>query len=130
MSAITLDAVGRRERTRLWGMPGPLAAVRQSVRGDPALARYRRGALLVALTALLGFAAIAAGLFGQSRLVERQRESSERWLSHTQEVLIGLQRTLSELEDAENEQRGYLLTMRPDAPEPTRESTARIESEI
>jgi diguanylate cyclase (GGDEF)-like protein/PAS domain S-box-containing protein len=130
MSAVTLDAVGRRERTRLFGMPGPLAAVRQSVPADPALARYRRGALLVALTALLGFAAIAAGLFGQSRLVERQRESSERWLSHTQEVLIGLQRTLSELEDAENEQRGYLLTMRPDAPEPTRESTARIESEI
>ena len=139
MSATTLDALARSDCTQLPGIPARLAAVRQPVPGQlPAsekgaadeLRAYRRGILLVALTALLGFAAIAVGLFGKSRLVEQQRESSERWLSHTQEVLIGIQSTLSELEDAENEQRGYLLTMRPDSSEPSRESRARIESEI
>jgi diguanylate cyclase (GGDEF)-like protein/PAS domain S-box-containing protein len=130
MSETTLDALARRDGgLAAWQHRAPRDAVPETDAAKEQRA-HRRGVALVALTALLGFAAIAIGLFGKSRLVEQQRENSERWLSHTQDALIGIQRTLSELEDAEDKQRGYLLTMRRDSPEPSQESSARIESEI
>jgi diguanylate cyclase (GGDEF)-like protein/PAS domain S-box-containing protein len=139
MSVTTLDALEPVDRPRTGRIRRQLAAILRSATTKSAAestgaaevrATYRGGVLLVAFTALLGFTAIAIGLFGHSRVVEQQRESSERWFAHTQDVLIGIQSTLSELEDVEDEQRGYRLTMRPDSPEPSGESSARVESEI
>ena len=52
-------------------------------------------------------------LFGMSRMLssdfERQRDR-QRWVTHTYEVLNSTKALLSNIEDAETEQRGYLLT--------------------
>src|SRR4051794_10004263 len=52
---------------------------------------------------------------------------SNRWIDHTREVIIELERALSTLKDAETGQRGYLLTGDDDYLEPYRVATDRMD---
>ncbi|HEX8202333.1 MAG TPA: CHASE3 domain-containing protein, partial [Isosphaeraceae bacterium] len=57
----------------------------------------------------------------------RTIDSSDRWIDHTREVIIELERAASTLKDAETGQRGFLLTGDEDYLEPFRAATARMD---
>lgn len=67
---------------------------------------------IYALASLFGAAALSLGLLlfqtsGQSR-------DALRWVSHTQEIVIGLDALVGSLREAESGLRGYLLTSKPE----------------
>ncbi len=57
----------------------------------------------------------------------RTIDESDRWIGHTREVLIELERALSTLKDAETGQRGYLLTGEAHYLEPFQDASARMD---
>ncbi len=61
------------------------------------------GGFALAMLALIAMAGIA--LYNTTQLVE-----SDRWVSHTHEVLAEVEATFSTVQDAETSQRGYLIT--------------------
>jgi PAS domain S-box-containing protein len=60
----------------------------------------------------------------------REVATSVQWVSHTHEVLGQVERVLSTLKDAENGQRGYLLTGERPYLEPYEQALARFPSQI
>ena len=55
---------------------------------------------------------------------------SDKWIDHTREVILDLERTLSALKDAETGQRGYLLTGEKAYLEPYRNAQARLDKDL
>ena len=66
----------------------------------------------------IGLAILMLGLAWGSLQASSSRADTQRWETHTREVLLAARDTLSALQDAETGQRGYLLTMRPNFLEP------------
>ena len=60
----------------------------------------------------------------------REVATSVQWVSHTHEVLGQVERVLSTLKDAENGQRGYLLTGERPYLEPYEQALARLPAQI
>src|SRR4051794_6335876 len=61
----------------------------------------------------IGYALVLAALVGNGVVTSlnlRTIAEGDRWIDHTREVVIELERALSTLKDAETGQRGYLLT--------------------
>ncbi len=52
---------------------------------------------------------------------------ADRWIDHTREVVIELERAFSTLKDAETGQRGYLLTGEDESLQPFRTASARMD---
>src|SRR3954452_8961505 len=57
----------------------------------------------------------------------RTIDESNRWIDHTREVVIQLEKALSTLKDAETGQRGYLLTGDDQYLEPFRVASDRMD---
>src|SRR4051794_16989842 len=60
----------------------------------------------------------------------RTIDESDRWLDHTRQVVIELERALSTLKDAETGQRGFLLTGEEEYLEPYRAASARMDEAL
>ncbi|MGH7401475.1 MAG: CHASE3 domain-containing protein [Candidatus Rokuibacteriota bacterium] len=60
----------------------------------------------------------------------REVANGVRWVSHTHEVLAKLEEVLSTLKDAENGQRGYLLTGERPYLEPYEQAVARVQTQL
>jgi len=82
--------------------------------------------VLGAIVAILLLAADGAlTLYNARRL---HRENSK--ITHTQQVTVGLERILSHMKDAENGQRGFLLTGEEPYLQPYRNSVAQVSSQV
>src|SRR5689334_1430507 len=78
----------------------------------------------------IGYLLVLAALVGNGLLTLvnlRTIDESDRWIDHTREVVIELERALSTLKDAETGQRGYLLTGDEEYLEPYRIASARMD---
>src|SRR3954447_26661169 len=60
----------------------------------------------------------------------RTIEQSNRWIDHTRQVVIELERALSTLKDAETGQRGFLLTGEEEYLEPFRAASSRMDDAL
>ena len=70
----------------------------------PISSQFRIMAVLVAIVVILGIVAVLA--FRTTTRMIRDRE----WVAHTQGVLAELQETRALIDDAEDQQRGFLIT--------------------
>ncbi len=78
---------------------------------------------------LLGFAILTLAVLSSIWLAQRQ-ERAFGWVQHTLEVQNRLGTVLSELQDAETGQRGYLLTRQPAFLTPYESAVGRIDADM
>ena len=81
------------------------------------------------LTLQLGFALLTVMVFASIWMADRQREGFAA-VRHTLEVQTGLSAVLSDFQDAEAAQRGYLLTGRSDFLDPYKASLGRVDEDL
>jgi len=81
------------------------------------------------LTVLLGFALLTVMVFASVWMADRQREGFAA-VRHTLEVQTGLSTLLSDFQDAETSQRGFLLTGRSAFLKPYEMSLSRIDEDL
>ncbi len=82
---------------------------------------------------ITGFGLLLAILIVNSIVIRRQlsvQVENQRWVSHTQEVLLQLGRVESMVTDAENGQRGFLYTGDPQYLAPYDRATGQVDGEI
>ena len=87
---------------------------------------FNRG-LLLGLGAVISVLVINAGLYYQN--LHQVREDA-RWVSHTWQVMTGLENVLSLAKDAETGQRGFIITGDPVYLKPFNEAVASINAQI
>src|SRR4051812_5935059 len=87
-------------------------------------AQYRIMAVLAAITVILGVVALLALRTTTRMIGERD------WIAHSHHVLAELQETRGLLDDAEDQQRGYLLTGDPSLLNPFEGTGQRFQAKL
>ncbi|MDF7776646.1 CHASE3 domain-containing protein [Sphingomonas sp. AOB5] len=87
------------------------------------MANTRRDLGLIAL--VIGFVLLASAVLGTLWLF-REQQQSQRWVVHTLRTQEQLRAVLSDLQDAETGQRGYLITRDPEYQRPYIEGKKRL----